>query len=47
MSFLCGSRVAKHFVIDIVFAKLRFQYGCERERSNAKNYEPKLEKKDR
>ena len=45
--FLCGSRVAKHFVISLVFAKLRFQYGYECERSNANNYEPKLDKKDK
>ena len=47
ISFLCGSRVAKHFVISRVFAKLRLQYGYECERSNANNYEPKLDKKDK
>ena len=34
ISFLCGPRVAKRFVISLVFAKLRFQYGyeCEHEK---------------
>ena len=40
-------RVPKHFVISFVFAKLRFQYGYECERSNANNYEPKLDKTDK
>ena len=45
--FLCGSGVAKHFLISLVFVKLRLQYGYECERSNANNYEPKLDKKDK
>ena len=47
ISFLCGSGVAKHFVISLKFVKLRFQYRYECEKSNTNNFEPKRDKKDK
>ena len=45
--FPYSSRVDKHFAIDIVFATSSFQHGGKHEVSNTKNYELKLEKKDK
>ena len=44
---LCGSGVAKQFLIGIVLVKLRCQYGSQCQRNNIKNHEPQLEKKDK